>query len=67
MSDERKLFADEAAAWDQYASAALGATIAASQSPEQAVEVAADLADGLLRERKKRTKAAGDFISGKTK
>ncbi|MFJ2456775.1 hypothetical protein ACIOWK_34660 [Pseudomonas protegens] len=67
MSDERRVFANEAAAWDQYAAAALGATIVGSKSSEQAVQVAADLADGLLRERQKRTKAAGDYLSSKTK
>lgn len=61
-----KLFQSDTAAWDAFAAAALSATVNGSTSPEQAVSVAAQLADKLLEERAARTKAASDFISGKT-
>jgi hypothetical protein len=61
------LFANDLSAWDQYAAAALTATIQKGTHAEQAVTVAADLADGLLAERNKRLTAANDFITGKKK
>jgi hypothetical protein len=67
MSDVKMLFANDLSAWDQYAAAALNATIAKSTTPEQAVVVAAELADGMLAERVKRTTAANDYITGKRK
>ncbi|WP_392889681.1 hypothetical protein ACF6ZU_00100 [Pseudomonas migulae] len=66
MSDV-KVLAHDLSAWDQYAAAALNATIAKSTSPEQAVIVAAELADGLLAERAKRVAAANDYITSKKK
>ena len=52
-----KLSASEADVWDIYVAAAINATINDSTSPEQAVDVAANLADRLLEERRKRREA----------
>ncbi|WP_313043123.1 hypothetical protein [Pseudomonas sp.] len=52
-----KLSASEADVWDIYVAAAFNATINDSTSPEQAVDVAANLADRLLEERRKRREA----------
>lgn len=52
-----KLSASEADVWDIYVAAAINATINDSTSPEQAVDVAANLADRLLEERQKRREA----------
>jgi len=61
-----KLFNSDTAAWDRFAAAALSAVVDGNESPDQAATAAALLADKLLEERTKRTKAASDYLSGKT-
>jgi hypothetical protein len=62
MSSLPPLFTDEIQAWDRFAAAALNATVAAGEPSEQAVQIAAEMADGLLRERQKRIKAAKEQL-----
>lgn len=57
-----ELSPNEAAAWDSYASAALSSAVVDSESADQAVDVASDIADRLLLERRKRIKAYNDMI-----
>ncbi len=57
-----RLTTSDAEAWDVYAAAALSATVKDAESPQQAVAVAAGLADLLLEERQKRRKANTDHI-----
>jgi hypothetical protein len=66
MSQETMLMnAEEAIAWDSYAAASIGGTLNSSNSPQQAVAVAVQLADLLLAERRARLKKAGSFLTTK--
>lgn len=58
-----KLTTSDAEAWDQYAAAALSASVEHSTSPQQAVEVAAELADLMLEQRQIRRKAHSDYMN----
>lgn len=62
MSNVPPLFSEQTQAWDRYAAAALSATVNTTESPQQAVDAAAELADGLLKEREKRIKAAKEQL-----
>lgn len=62
MSNLPPLFTDEIQAWDRYAAAALGGLGAQGQPCEKTVQAAAELADGMLRERQKRIKAAKEQL-----
>ncbi|WP_122872192.1 hypothetical protein [Pseudomonas viridiflava] len=61
MSTIPPLFNDEVPAWDRYA-AALSTTITCTETAEEAVVAAADLADKLVKEREKRIKAAKEQL-----
>lgn len=58
-----RLNAEDAEAWASFAAAALNASVPNSKSPEQAVVVAAELADKMLEELRARRKAYSDYIS----
>ena len=62
MSTIPPLFNDEVPAWDRYAATALSTTITCTETAEEAVVAAADLADKLVKEREKRIKAAKEQL-----
>ena len=62
MSNLTPLFTDEVQAWDRYAAAALSAVADRAEPCEKVVQAAAELADGMLRERQKRIKAAKEQL-----
>lgn len=57
-----RLNAQDAETWASFAAAALTATVSNSTSPEQAVVVAAELADKMFEELQARRKAYSDYI-----
>ncbi|MBA1228799.1 hypothetical protein G7013_03930 [Pseudomonas viridiflava] len=62
MSTIPPLFNEEVLAWDRYAAAALSTTITQTETAQEAVLAAADLADRLIKEREKRIKAAKEHL-----
>lgn len=56
-----ELSPNEAAAWDSYAAAALSTAVIDAESPGQAVDVAADIADRMLLQRQERIRAYNAF------
>ncbi len=58
-----RLSAQDTEAWASFAAAALTASVPNSKSPEQAVAVAAEVADMMLEALQARRKAHSDYIS----